>query len=353
MTYRKRSGPEVVNAGGSGQFKVPDFSNLHLNPKAIVIAVLVLVILIWFFRGGPVYTVEPDEEGIVLTFGKYTKSTPPGLHFKMPWPIQTVETPNVQEIKHLEFGFRTIEGARGYRTFQEDPEMLEEAQMLTGDENVVNCAMVVQYRIENPLPYLFNFREGEAEDTLRDIGHAALRQTVGDHPIDDVLTERRPAVAGEIQEQIQEIADSYGLGVSITALRLQDVRAPEEVAAAFRDVASAREDRERIINEARAYQSEQLPRAEGEAERLRQEAQGYKEARIAEATGEVSRLLAIAQRYEATPEVTRARLYLETMSEVLPELRLTVVDPDAGVLNLRNLSDGQGLFAGGESQEDE
>ncbi|MFP4172850.1 MAG: FtsH protease activity modulator HflK [Candidatus Hydrogenedentota bacterium] len=353
MTYRKRSGPEVVNAGGSGQFKKPDFSNLNLNPKAIVIAVLVLVVLIWFMRGGPVYTVEPDEEGIVLTFGKYTKSTPPGLHFKMPWPIQTVETPNVQEIKHLEFGFRTVEDARNYRTFEDDPQMLEEAQMLTGDENVVNCAMVVQYRIRDPLPYLFNFHEGEAEETLRDIGHAALRQTVGDHPVDDVLTERRPAVAGEIQEQIQEIADSYGLGVSITALRLQDVRAPEEVAAAFRDVASAREDRERIINEARAYQSEQLPRAEGEAERLRQEAQGYKEARIAEAEGEVSRLLAIAQRYEATPEVTRARLYLETMSEVLPELRLTVVDPDAGVLNLRNLSGGQGLFAGGEPGEDE
>jgi len=353
MTYRKPRGPEVVNSGGSGQFKMPDFSNFNLNPKAVVIAVVALVVLIWFVRGGPVYTVAPDEEGIVLTFGQYTQTTPPGLHFKMPWPIQTVETPNVQEIKHLEFGFRTVEGARDYRTFEEDPQMLEEAQMLTGDENVVNCAMVVQYRIRDPLPYLFNFREGDVEETLRDIGHATLRQTVGDHPVDDVLTERRPAVAAEIEEEMQEIADSYGLGVTVTALRLQDVRAPQEVAAAFRDVASAREDRERIINEARAYQSEQLPRAQGEAERMRQEAQGYKEARIAEAEGEVSRLLAIAQRYEATPEVTRARLYLETMSNVLPELRLTVVDQDAGVLNFRNLTGGQGLFAGGESREDE
>ena len=349
MTYRKRSGPEVVNAGGSGQFKMPDFSNLNLNPKAVVIAVLVLIVLIWFVRGGPVYTVAAGEKGIVLTFGQYTQTTPPGLHFKLPWPIQTVETPNVQEVKYLEFGFRSADGL----TFDNDREMLEEAQMLTGDENVVNCAMVVQYRIRDPLPYLFNFRGGDVEATLRDIGHASLRQTVGDHPIDDVLTERRPAVAAEIEEQMQEISDTYGLGVSITALRLQDVRAPEEVAAAFRDVASAREDRERIINEARAYQSEQLPRAEGEAERMRQEAQGYKEARIAEAEGEVSRLLAIAQRYEVNPEVTRARLYLETMSKVLPELRLTVVDQDAGILNFRNLSGGQGLFAGGESREDE
>ena len=344
MSERRPKGPEVINVGGPGGFNIPK-PNINLNPRLVVGGIVILLVLIWFVRGGPVYTVAPDEEGLVLTFGQYSKTTPPGLHFKWPWPIQTVETPSVQELKHLEFGFRDL--GTGYRTFETDPAMLDEAQMLTGDENVINCAMVVQYRISDPRAYLFNFAEGEVESALRDVGHAALRQTVGDHPIDDVLTERRPAVAAEVGDKVQEIAQRYGMGITITQLFLQDARPPQEVAGAFRDVASAREDRERIINEARAYQSEQLPRAEGEAERVRQEAQGYKEARIAEAEGEVSRLLAIAQRYEASPEVTRARLYLESLSEVLPQLRVTIVDKDAGVLNLRNLTGG-GLLGGGQ-----
>ncbi len=352
MSERRSKGPEVINVGGPGGFQIPK-PQINMNPRWVVLGVVVLLVLIWFVRGGPVYTVAPDEEGVVLTFGQYSKTTSPGLHYKWPWPIQTVETPNVQEIKHLQFGFRSVPG--GYRTFDNDPTMLDEAQMLTGDENVVNCAMVVHFRISEPRAYLFNFSEGEVENTLRDVGHATLRQAVGDHPIDDVLTERRPEIAAEILEHMQEIVGRYGMGVTVRDVRLQDARAPEQVAAAFRDVASAREDRERIINEARAYQSEEIPRAEGEAERIRQEAQGYKEGRIAEAQGEVSRLLAIAQRYEANPEVTRARLYLESMSEVLPHLRVTIVDQDAGVLNLRNLTGG-GLLNGGRvetADEDE
>lgn len=333
--------PEWVGPQGDG-------FELKVDPRLIAIAVVGIILVVWMVVGGPVYTVAPEEEGVVLTFGKYTKTTNPGLHFKMPWPIQTVETPKVTEVKRLEFGFRTVPG--GYEDFTDNRALLHEAQMLTGDENVVNCSMSVQYRISDAVDYLFNFAsEAAVTDVLRDIGEAALRQIIGDHPIDHVLTTRKEQIQGEILVKMQELADKYGAGVSIGAVQLQDVNPPQEVEQAFRAVASAREKREEIINTARGYQREQVPRAEGEAQRIVLEANAYKESQIAEARGEASRFQAVAKEYAASPEVTRARMYLETMAELLPNVKVTVIDEKAGVLNLRQLTGGAPA-AGGNNQ---
>ncbi len=342
MERRPRK-PEVVNIGGR-QVNLPNLDNINWSgsPKLVITGVIAVALLAWFVLGGPFYTVDAGEEGLVLTFGKHTKTSGPGLHFKMPWPVQTVETVNVEGLRRLEFGFRTLDAPGGtqYRSFRDDSMLLREAQMLTGDENIVNCSMALQYRVRDARDFLFNYRAGGVEDTLRDLGEAVLRQMVGDRPIGDVLRGGKVDIQQEVQAKMQELADQYGMGVSITTAQLQIVLPPEQVAEAFRDVASAREDRERIINEARAYQSAQLPEAEGRAERARQQAQGYKEARIAEAEGEVARFLALAEQHDSAPTITRSRLYLETMSELLPKLHVTIVDEHASLLNLKALGGG-------------
>jgi len=317
--------------------------DINVDWRLIAVAVVGIVLGVWMILGGPVYTVAPEEEGVVLTFGAYTKTTPPGLHFKLPWPVQTVETPKVTEIKRLEFGFRsrTRGGETDYIDFSDAPELLSEAQMLTGDENVVNCSMAVQYRISDPAQYLFNFTsEEDVTAALRDIGEAALRQVIGDHPIDHVLTTRKEQIQAEIMIKMQELADRYGAGVRIGAAQLQDVNPPREVEQAFRSVASAREKREEIINTARGYQRAEVPRAEGEAQRIVLEANGFKESKIAEARGEASRFQAVATEYAAAPDLTRTRMYLDTMAELLPNVKVTVIDKDAGVINLRDLGTG-------------
>lgn len=329
---RKTFRPEIIGAG-------PDWKLPKVNLRLVVVPLLLVVLILWFVMGGPSYTVAPGEEGLVLTFGKYTRTTEPGFHLKLPWPIQTVEKADIGEVKRLELGFRSItSGAENtYVTFNMDQSLLKEAQMLTGDENVVDCSMAVQYRIKNSKEYLFNFERGDVANMLQAVAEAALRQAVGDHPINDVLTTGKVQIMNEIRQKMQDLADLTGAGVTIQEVYLQDVQPPSQVADAFKDVASAREEREKIINEARGYQSERIPRAEGEAERIKQEAQGYKEARVAEAQGAVARFQAIAKQYRLAPEVTRARLYLEAMSKLLPKMKVTVVDKDAGIVNLKTL----------------
>ncbi len=313
---------------------------IKIDFRLIAIAVIGLIFVVWMVTGGPMYTVAPEEEGVVLTFGKYTRTTPPGLHFKWPWPVQTVELPKVEQVKRIEIGF--MSQSRGDQTryvdFSESDALLHEAQMLTGDENVVNCSVVVQYKITNSADYLFNFlSEDDATLAVRDIAEAALRQAIGDRPIDHVLTTRKGQVQAEIASKMQELADLYTCGVDIQTVQLQDVKPPEEVEQAFRQVASAREKREEIINKARGYQNEQVPQAQGEAQRIVLEATAYKESRIADARGQASKFGAVAREYAAAPDITRTRMYLDTMAEVLPRMDVTVIDTDAGVLNLRNL----------------
>jgi membrane protease subunit HflK len=312
--------------------------DLNISPTTAGIGIIVLLLVAWLFFGGPVYVVGPDEEGVIQTFGKYSSSTPPGLHFKLPWPIQTVKLPKVTEVKRLEIGFRTVrQGPPAvYIDASNDARMLKEAQMLTGDENVINSSMIVQYKISDPVAYLFNVKNPEG--TLHDLAEAAERQIIGNRPIDDALTIGKTDIQREIAEKIQAMADLYGIGAQIIAVQLQDVKAPREVSASFTDVATAKEDQNRIINTSRGYQNEQIPRARGRAAQMLREAEGYERERVAMAEGDVARFLALAEEYKKAPSITKVRLYLETMTSVLPRFRKVIVDEDASIINLNQLT---------------
>ncbi|GMW03506.1 MAG: hypothetical protein AMXMBFR84_46400 [Candidatus Hydrogenedentota bacterium] len=336
---KSTQGPEIIGDIGRSL----NFKDIASTLRNLLLIVVVVSIGLWFFLGGPVYTVGPDEEGLVLRFGRYIKSAQPGFYFKMPWPINSVEKVNVRAVRRLEFGYTSYSdnGQTNYQDFRDSPALLDEARMLTGDENVVDCSMAVQYQVTNATAYAFNFDSAEdVEKALRDIGESALRKAVGDRPIDHVLTTRKEEIQVEIKENMQMLATKYGAGVTISEVQLQDVKPPDTVEASFQEVASSREMREKLINEALAYQSEKLPQAEGEAERIKQEALGYKEALIAEVKGDVSRFQALAAEYTASPEITRTRLYLEAMSELVPKVRLTVIDESAGIVNLKQLQGG-------------
>ena len=321
--------------------------NLNISPSTAGIVLAVLLLLVWFIFGGPLYVVGPDEEGVIQTFGKYTSSTSPGLHFKFPWPIQTVKLPKVTEVKRLEIGFRTLSlgPPAVYRDANNDPRMLREAQMLTGDENVVNNSMIVQYKILDAVAYLFNVKN--QEDSLHDLAEAAERQIVGNRPIDDTLTVGKTEIQLEIADKIQAMADLYGMGVQIIAVQLQDVQPPREVANAFKDVATAKEDRNRIINTSRGYQNEKIPKARGEAAQLLRQAEAYERERVARSEGDAARFLALAEEYEKAPSITKQRLYLETMRSVLPRFRKVIVDEEASIINLNQLGD---LSGGGKKK---
>ena len=311
--------------------------SLPFKPSEAGVPLLIAILVIWAALGQPVYKVGPDEVGVITTFGKVTDQVDPGLHFKLPAPIQAVYKPKVTEAKRIEVGFRTVHPGppARYEDPSNSPKMRAEAEMLTGDENIVSSSLIVQYQIKDAHAYLFNVPW--PAEALHDLAQAVERQVVGDRPIDDVLTVGKTDIQRDIQDRLQELADLYGLGVHIITVKLQDVQPPREVSAAFKDVATAKEDKERIINTAKGYANEKIPGARGAAARLISEAEGYRQARIAEAEGDVARFVALATEFNKAPEVTRNRLYLETMQKVLPRVRKTILDTDTGVLNLNNL----------------
>jgi modulator of FtsH protease HflK len=300
---------------------------------------LVLVVVLWFFLGGPFYIVDPEEVGVVLTFGRYSATTEPGFHFKWPWPIQVVYKPPVNIVQRIEIGFRTIsDDPPAYISFTNDRNMLTEAQMLTGDENIINCAIIVQYRISDATGYLFNVRDQQG--TLVDITEASTRLVVGDNAIDAVLTTGKLEIQNRIKEMIQQIADEYGLGVNIIAVQLMDVQPPAPVFAAFKDVATAREDMQAYINEAESYRNQQIPQARADSVEMVNSALGYSAVRVNNAVGEAFRFTAVAEEYRKSPEVTATRLHLETISSLLDSVPVIVVDETAGALTHYNLEGG-------------
>ena len=301
--------------------------------------ILALVVVLWFLLGGPFYIVDPEEAGVVLTFGRHTGTTEPGFHFKWPWPVQTVYKPPVNIVQRIEIGFRTIsEDPPSYISFTNDRDMLTEAQMLTGDENIINVAIIVQYKISDPTDYLFNVRDQEG--TLKDITEASTRLVVGDNAIDAVLTTGKLEIQTRILDMIQEIADEYGLGVNIVAVQLMDVQPPAPVFAAFKDVATAREDMQAYINEAESYRNQQIPQARADSVEAVNSALGYSAVRVNNAIGEAFRFTAVAEEYRKSPEVTTTRLHLETISNLLDTVEIMVVDESAGALTHYNLGGG-------------
>jgi len=250
--------------------------------------------------------------------------TSQGLHYHLPYPVEQVDRPRVTETKRLEIGFRTIDpGPPARYQFIE-----QESLMLTGDENIVDAQIIVQYRIKDAADYLFRVRDVVA--TLSDAAEASLRQVIGASTIDDALTVGRFRIQQEIKTVLQEIVDEYRSGLLVEEVKLQTVRPPKEVEAAFKDVVSAKEDRERLIYEAKGYREDIIPKAKGRAAQIVRAAEAYNAERVARAEGDATRFLSILEEYTKAKDVTRKRLYLETMEAILPNIRKFVIDSEAG-----------------------
>ena len=310
---------------GDQEVEIPEF-NFKITP------VLIGILVIWLLTG--VYVVGPDEVGVVRTFGEFTRVTQSGLNWKFPSPIETANTPKVTEVKRIEFGFRSLKNGQ-YRTVE------KESLMLTGDENIVDAEMIVQYKIKDPVKYLFNIVEPEL--TVREAAEASLRTVVGRNKIDETLTTGKFTIQEETKEQVQSILDKYESGIHIVAVQLQDVSPPKEVIGAFKDVASAKEDKNRMINQAEGYRNDVIPKARGEAEAMIRDAEGFKESRIKRAEGDATKFTTILKEYKKAKSITEKRLYLETMEKVLPGIdKIIVPDKESGnMLNLLNLNPNQ------------
>ena len=311
-------------------------SEISVPEKLLTLGILPIfgiALIFWLFTG--VYTVGPDEVGVVQRFGKYDRTVQSGLNYHMPFPIETVKTPKVTEVKRIEVGFRTV-GKNQYRTVE------RESLMLTGDENIVDAELIVQYKIKEPLNYLFNYVGPEL--TMREAAEASLRTVVGRHNIDEALTSGKLMIQEETKELLQSILDKYETGIQVVAVQLQDVSPPKQVIDAFKDVASAKEDKNRMINEAEGYRNDIIPKARGEAQAMIREAEGFRESRIARAEGDVAKFKAILKEYSKAKDVTRERLYLEAMEEILPGLEKYIVPngEDGNLLNLLNLGGTKG-----------
>ena len=304
-----------------------------LFSKGIFGGFLIIIFILYLATG--IFIVAPDEQGVVKRFGKFSRLESPGLNYHFPYPFETVITPAVTQVKRLEIGFRTIGSGTSTR-YQEVP---NEALMLTGDENIVSADAIVQYKIKDPVSYLFNIIL--PEQTVKSAAEAALRQVVGERKIDEALTVGKYEIQEETMKLLQSLLDSYEAGILIVAVQLQDVNPPKEVQAAFKDVASAKEDKSRYINQAQGYKNDIIPKARGEAVKMTKEAEAYKIERIKKSEGEIARFNKILEEYKNGEYVTKARIYLETMEGILPNMNKVIVDLDSNqsLVNLLPLGD--------------
>ena len=287
--------------------------------------VLPLLIVLWLASG--IFIVDPDEQGVVRRFGKVIRITEPGPNYHLPTPIEQVDKVKVKQVRRIEIGFTTItQGPPARYAFHP-----EESLMLTGDEQMIDAQIIVQYQVSDPAKFLFNVYDLEGRSgTIKDAAEVALRHVVGQRPIDDVLIGEKLQVETDIRQLLQQIIDGYDAGIRIIETKLQTVRPPQEVAAAFSDVVSAREDKDRFIKQADGYREDIIPKARGEAERIIRQAEGYKTERTERAHGDAERFLAVLREYQNARDVTRKRLYLETMEKILPGIRKFVIDSDTG-----------------------
>lgn len=301
----------------------------NLGGKGIWLIVIIAA-LVW--AGSGIYIVQPDEAGVVLRFGRMSRITSSGLNYHLPYPLETVETPRVTEVKRVEVGFRTVSVGPPSRT----ESIPQESLMLTGDENIVDIDMIVQFKIKDPEEYLFRVRD--IFSTMRKVSEATLRQIVGKHKIDTVLTDGKFEVQNQILESLQETIDLYDAGIVVVAVQLQDVHPPEQVRDAFKDVASALEDKNRFINQAQGYQNDIIPKTRGRGEEIIRQSESFNRERILRAEGDVQRFLAVLEEYRKSPDVTKRRMYIETMEKILPGLKKYIAKLD-GNNNLMPLLD--------------
>jgi modulator of FtsH protease HflK len=298
---------------------------------------LLLALTLTIFAWTSFYTVPAEAEGVVLRFGRFSHVVPSGLHFKLPLGVDTALLVPVKRQLKQEFGFATA-GATARAQASPESEWGEEKSMVTGDLNAVLVEWVIQYRIERPDHYLFNLRDPDA--TLRDASESVMREVVGDRTVDEVITIGRQEVEDEALQKLRTLTASYSMGIRVDQVQLKNVNPPQSVQASFNEVNQAQQEKERAINIANGEYNKEVPRARGRAAQTIRAAEGYAKQRINQAEGEVSAFNALLAEYVKAPEVTRRRLYLETMSEVLPRVKNKVIVSDEvkGLLPLLNLN---------------
>jgi membrane protease subunit HflK len=298
----KGGGSQTPNKSGSGSLK-PGFG-LGL--------VFLIIVAVWVFSG--FFIVQEGQAGVVLQFGKYSYTTRPGINWRMPWPIQTHEVVNLSAIRSVEVGRSTVIKASN----------LKDSSMLTEDENIIDVKFAVQYRLKDATEYLFNNRN--PDDAVVQAAETAVREIVGRSKMDNVLYENREKLAVDLNVSIQKILDSYKAGIFVTSVTVQNVQPPEPVQAAFDDAVKAGQDRERLKNEGQAYANDIVPKAKGAADRLMQEAEGYKAKVVAVADGDATRFKLIQAEYAKAPQVTRDRMYIDTMQEIYTNVTKVLMD---------------------------
>lgn len=299
---------------GNKEFKVP--SGLSFSSVTLLIVIIaVLALSTSFFR------VELEEAGVVMTFGKYTRVAGPGLNIKLPYPIQTVFKVPIERQLEEEFGFRTKKA--GIRTQYSPVSMQGESLMLTGDLNVAVVEWTTQYRIGDPYQFLFKVRN--VKETFRDLNEAVMREVVGDRSVNEVLTIGRTEIAAEVETRLQTLCDQYETGIKVEQVVLKDVNPPEQVKPAFNEVNQAQQEKERMINEARSDYNRVIPKARGEALQTIQQAEGYAADRVNRARGDASLFKELQEAYRRSPDVTRRRMYLETMGRIYPKISNKII----------------------------
>ena len=292
-----------------------------LGRGALTVVVLAIV-AVWLASG--IYIVNPSEQGVVLRFGKFVARTGPGINYHLPWPVEVVYTPNVTQQNQINIGYRTAGETEDQTQAADVP---EESLMLTGDENIVDINFTVFWVIKDAASYLFNVEH--PDQAIKAVAESAMREVVGQNQIEPILTQDREPVQIQVRELMQKTLDAYGAGVTITSVQMQKADPPDQVLDAYRDVQAARADQERMRNEAEAYANKVIPEARGNAASIVQQAQAYKQQVIAEADGEAKRFIAVFDEYKKAPDVTRRRMYIETMSGVLGSANKVIVDSDA------------------------
>lgn len=294
------------------------------KPQGVVLIAAAIVLILGFYSA--FYTIQPDEEGVVLRFGRYHNIAQPGLHFKLPFGIDQTTKVKTKLILQEEFGFRTRD-VTGKRTSYKQEGFDEESLMLTGDLNVADVEWITQFQIAEPQKFLFNIRD--PEQNIRDISEAMMRRVVGDRLVNDVLTVGRTEIAAEAKELTQATLDSYDMGVRIVSIKLQDVNPPEAVKPSFNKVNEAKQEQEQAINQAEKFYNKIIPEARGKADQKVAEAEGFAAAILNRAKGDANRFEEMLASYKKAPQITKDRMYIETLEKILKRLEtVTVVDPE-------------------------
>ncbi len=329
-------GPSNGGGRGPGNMRPPDLDELFKrvmewlrkmfpsqSPRGVVAAGIGgIVVLAWLLTG--IQVIPTAEQGIVLRFGQFVTVLPPGLHLRLPVPIEVVKRVNIGESRQVNIGFRA--SSDGERESGNNP--ARDSLMLTGDENIMHVTFTVQWRVTDSLKYLFQVED--VEHTLEAVAESAMREFVGQTPVDQIMTVNRGKIETQVRETTQRVLDEYRAGVTITGVSLQTTQPPQEVVDAFNDVQAASADRDRKINEAQKYANTIVPRSKGDAAKIEQDAEAFKQQAITLAKGEAQRFVSVHEQYRSSPQVTRERLYLETMQRVLSKVNKVILDGGGG-----------------------